>query len=166
MSYEQCANGLKILLCVINTGALLVEIYTPVMGVTHSLIGPTAVLTIYILMGSQVLTSCLGHCGTKLFQMYSSIACICVELAFSTIVFKEMKVPQIKKGGTAHLILNGVLPIIMSIFLIADFLLILCTIRDEGSLKRNTISNFLITHRNKSRTNRSSEPRFRNNGKK
>lgn len=119
MSAKDCSVKLRILILVVNTANLINERSTPTIGISHALIGPTAIFTTYIFICSFVCAGIRYHYASLFLQIYGLIACVSVQIWLSFIVFNGLKTTTLAKQNAA-LVLDGVLPMICALLLLVN----------------------------------------------
>lgn len=130
MSVEGCSLKLRILTLVVNTGNLINERATPSLGMSHALIAPIAIMATYIVVTIFVIGSFRKKFASWFFHVYTLVACCVVQISLSYTVFKELKSSGFADKHPA-LALNGVLPMINTVLLIVDLILITLSSRNE-----------------------------------
>lgn len=132
MSIDHCSLKLRILTLVTNTADLINERTTPTLSISHAVVAPIAIFTTYIFLGIILIGMSQRHKASNFIQIYAIISCTSMHTTLSIIIFKDLRSNPPMKTEVG-LILNGVLPMISIILLIADLIVILFSSRDNIS---------------------------------
>lgn len=128
MSVEHCTTKLRFFTLVVNTADLINVETNPTLGISHALVAPVSIFTIYIFYVSFVIGGIKGKYASLLLQIYALITCSALEIFLSILVFQElMQFEQVNRNSS--LVLNGVLPTIISLLLLSDLVVTLFSCR-------------------------------------
>lgn len=128
MSVDHCTTKLRFFTLVVNTADLINLQTNPTLKVSHALVAPVAIFTIYIFHASFVIGGIRGKYASLLLQIYALVTCCALEIFLSILVFNELMEYEIVKRHSG-LVLNGVLPTIISLLLISDLVVTLFSSR-------------------------------------
>ncbi|CAH0729403.1 unnamed protein product, partial [Brenthis ino] len=131
MSAKDCSIKLRVLILVVNTANLINERATLTLGISHALIGPTAIFTTYVFIGIFVIGAIRCHYASCFLQIYALVACCSVEMCLAFIVFTELKTITLLAKQNGALVLDGVLPMICALLLLVDLTGIIFSNRPE-----------------------------------
>lgn len=122
----------RFLALVVNTADLINERTTPTLGVSHAILAPVTLTTTYIFMSVITLGACQRRYASDFLLIYSLVSCCSLQISLSIMVFNDLKnsISPVTDRDVG-LVLNGVLPIFITILLIADLIVILFTKRDD-----------------------------------
>lgn len=127
-STDQCSMKLKVLCLVTNTANLINERTTPTISISYAVVSPIALFTTYIFLGILVLGATQSKRASSFLQIYAIVSCVSIHTTLSIIVFRDLKHSE-NQMEVAH-ILNGVLPMLTIVLLIADLIVILFSTRE------------------------------------
>lgn len=124
LGVQHCTTKLRFFTLVVNTADLINVETNPILGVSHALVAPVSIFTIYIFYVSFVIGGIKGKQASLCLQIYALVTCSALEIFLSILVFHELM--QYKKvNRNSGLVLNGVLPTIISLLLISDLVVTL-----------------------------------------
>lgn len=130
MSIESCSLKLRILTLVITTADLINERATRTMSISHALAAPVTIFTTYVFIGGFVIATLRNCTSSKFLQIYALVACMSMQACLSIVVFTDLKINNIVTNNAA-LILNGVLPMLVILPILADLILIMFQNREQ-----------------------------------
>lgn len=128
MSVDHCTTKLRFFTLVVNTADVINVQTNPTLKLSHALVAPVAIFTIYIFHVSFVIGGIRGKHASVLLQVYALVTCSCLEIFLSILVFNELMEYEIVKRNSG-LVLNGVLPTIISLLLLFDLVVTLLSSR-------------------------------------
>lgn len=145
MSVKDCSVKLRFFALVVNTANVINERTTPTLGISHALLAPVAIFTTYIFLIVLVTGSFRNQLASPFLQAYAITTCCALEGSLSILVFKELSKHGIPNRQTA-LVLDGVLPVIIALILIADLVINIFSDREEMELPSIQSSSTIDLH--------------------
>lgn len=128
MSVEHCTTKLRFFTLVVNTADLINVETNPTLGISHARVAPVCIFTIYIFYVSFVIGGIKGKYASLLLQIYALVTCSALEIFLSILVFQElMQFERVNRNS--GLVLNGVLPTIITLLLLSDLVVTLFSSR-------------------------------------
>lgn len=124
MGVEHCTTKLRFFTLVVNTADFINVETNPILGVSHALVAPVSIFTIYIFYVPFVIGGIRGKQASLLLQIYALVTCSALEISLSILVFNELMQYE-KVNKNSGLVLNGVLPAIISLLLLSDLVVTL-----------------------------------------
>ncbi|KAG7307795.1 hypothetical protein JYU34_006390 [Plutella xylostella] len=145
MTAEGCQLRLKILTLVVNTADLINERTSPALSVTHAIMAPSAIITTYIFIGTFVICGARYQHPTIILQVYAFICCAILHSSLSITVFQNLKDSDVNSvAHTVAHILNGMLPIFISVLLIAEVIMIFFDYQDPTNHENEQASSMSL----------------------
>lgn len=138
MTADRCSLKLRFLTLVINTGDLINERATLTLSISHAIFAPIALFTTYIMIGTYLISGMRGRRRfqvSNFLQVYGLVTCSALHGALSITVFKELR----KYAATTAFVLNGVLPMLTILLLLADLVVVMFADRQSPAPPPNSL---------------------------
>lgn len=128
MSVEHCTTKLRFFTLVVNTADLINVHTNPTLGISHASVAPVSICTIYVFYVSFVIGGIKGKYASVLLQIYALVTCSALEIFLSILVFRELMQDE-RVDRNSGLVLNGILPTIITLLLLSDLVVTLFSSR-------------------------------------
>lgn len=133
MGEDNCSLRLRFLTIVITTADMINERATPTLSISQALIAPVAIFTTFVLLGVFIIGELKQKNPSHFMEIFGLVSCTSIQSYLSITVFQDMT-NSTDPSQSGSLILNGILPMLTLIPLLADLVVTIFSGREQFML--------------------------------